>query len=262
MGPVVGSNTDKVSDEAGGPTYLLCKHNISPNHNHLSRRGCPPLYVLAAGRLDDNAGEETYQHLIWTQTTSSEAIVLGSKVILCSAGEKRGNEAAVQKTGRSTCTYCICWGPATAENQALCTAENFANTVIQLPSNNLDTERHSLQLQACELKFRDDLTVRPDPPRSSASKITMDQAPSLLFLPTVGWRLLLLAFVGCSGEVVFDPSTPAVAVAETDQLDSVSFATPEGVEHNGDGVRKASLMVPRWSADDACHKWWWWWWSR
>lgn len=36
--------------------------------------------------------------------------------------------------------------PATAENQALCTAENFANTVIQLPSNNLDTERHSLQL--------------------------------------------------------------------------------------------------------------------
>ena len=45
--------------------------------------------------------------------------------------------------------------------------------------------------------------------------------------------------------VVFNPGTPAVAVAETDQLDSASFATPGGVEHNGDGVRKASLVVTR-----------------
>ncbi|CAG1960703.1 unnamed protein product [Fusarium graminearum] len=186
MGPVVGSNTDKVSDKAGGPTYLpavqstsinihgiipRARHNISPNHNHLSRRGCPPLYVLAAGRLDGNTGEETYQHLIWVSLVQ----------YLCK-GLGIGNEAAVQKTGRNA--------------------------------------------EKCS--------------------------------PDCGLAAAFVGFVGCSGEVVFDPSTPAVAVAETDQLDSVSFATPEGVEHNGDGVRKASLMVPRWSADYACHKWWWW----
>ncbi|UZP37656.1 hypothetical protein NXS19_005472 [Fusarium pseudograminearum] len=69
----------------------------------------------------------------------SWAIVFGSKVILCSAGEKRGNEAAVQKTGRSTCTYFICSGKSCP-----------ATTSI---------ERHSLQLQAFELKLRDDLTL-------------------------------------------------------------------------------------------------------
>ncbi|ESU14611.1 hypothetical protein FGSG_08698 [Fusarium graminearum PH-1] len=244
MGPVVGSNTDKVSDKAGGPTYLLCKHNISPNHNHFSRRGCPPLYVLAAGRLDGNTGEETYQHLIWAC----------SKVILCSAGEKRGNEAAVQKTGRSTCTYCICWGKSysAAQQQSRYRAPFVAIIGISQPSLPLDLAGCLALLIFVYCALAHGISI-PVPTFHYVA-----WARSGTRGPDCGLAAAFVGFVGCSGEVVFDPSTPAVAVAETDQLDSVSFATPEGVEHNGDGVRKASLMVPRWSADYACHKWWWW----
>ncbi|CAF3465099.1 unnamed protein product [Fusarium graminearum] len=257
MGPVVGSNTDKVSDKAGGPTYLPAVQR------------CPPLYVLAAGRLDGNTGEETYQHLIWTQTTSSEAIVLGSKVILCSAGEKRGNEAAVQKTGRSTCTYCICWGksrePGTlycrklcqysysaAQQQSRYRAPFVAIIGISQPSLPLDLAGCLALLIFVYCALAHGISI-PVPTFHYVA-----WARSGTRGPDCGLAAAFVGFVGCSGEVVFDPSTPAVAVAETDQLDSVSFATPEGVEHNGDGVRKASLMVPRWSADYACHKWWWW----
>ncbi|CEI60899.1 unnamed protein product [Fusarium venenatum] len=249
MGPV-GSKTDsKVSDEAGGLAYLI------PNHNHLSRRGCPPLYVLAAGRLTDNAGEETYQHLIWA---SLKQLCLVVRLYSARLWRKEATKLLYKILAEvlaSTVSAEMFSRPAAIENWAS-TAENSANIVIQLPGNNLDIEALFAEIAGIWLYGLVDLRLlcsgtRDLHPRPYFSLRGLGQIGNQG--PDCG---LAATFVGYSGEVVFDPSTPAVAVAETDQLDSVSFITPEGVEHNGDGVRKASLMVLRWSADDACQKWW------